>query len=299
MPPATAAGIAPTRSAQRRVRMNAAAAAADQFDAAFASGDIAAIEASSVHAAGVRIVDHPTESIYGLEGAVDSYRRLLRLKDPVVRHEPLATLGDSLALSHRRISAGGTRGGRFDVAEYQREEFVVVEPGVLIEIFGADRLGAAVACLYGRYAELLPDGPARRRATATAGAVAAMVAPPDLDRYGAALAPSVEFKDHRTVGFSAGRGATNLLRGFRSLLELAADVATRVDDVVCLEPGAMLLRWTVSGIDRRSGGAFESAFLLLWVFGPEGLIIHDETFDAAREVEALARFEALRVDPRG
>ena len=274
-------------------------AAATQFDAAFASGDIAAIEGSFVHSAGVRVVDHPTESVYGRAGAVDSYRRLLRLKDPVVRHEPLATLGDSLALFRRRISAGGTRGGRFDVADYQREEFVVFEPGVVIEIFGADRLGAAIACLYGRYAELLPDGPARDRAAATAGAVAAMVAPPDLDRYAAALAPSVEFKDHRTVGFSSGRGATNLLRGFRSLLELAEDVATRVDDVVCIEPGAMLLRWTTSGIDRRSGGSFEAAFHLLWVFGADGLIIHDETLDAEREAEALTRFEALRPDPRG
>jgi hypothetical protein len=109
-----------------------ATAATAQFDAAFASGDVAAIEA--VHATGVRVVDHPTESTYGRDGALESFRRLLRLKDPVVRHEPLATLGDSLGLFRRYISSGGTTGGRFDVADYQREEYVVVEPGVVIEI---------------------------------------------------------------------------------------------------------------------------------------------------------------------
>ena len=55
------------------------------------------------------------------------------------------------------------------------------------EIFAADRLGDAVARLYERYAELLPDGPARARAAATARSVAAVVAPVDLDqlRHGA------------------------------------------------------------------------------------------------------------------
>ena len=42
-------------------------------------------------------------------------------------------------------------------------------------------------------------------------------------------------------------GADKLLRGFASLLELATDVTTRVDDVLCLEPGAILLRWSTSG----------------------------------------------------
>jgi len=160
-------------------------------------------------------------------------------------------------------------------------------------LLAADRLGEAVVELYARHAATLPEGPLRARATATAGAIAAMVAPPDLGRYASALSPSVEFKDHRTVGFAAGRGADNLLRGFASLLELASNVTTRVDDVLCLEPGAMLLRWSTSGIDRRTGGAFESSFLLLWIFGADGRIAHDETFDAEREGDALARYDEL------
>ena len=133
----------------------------------------------------------------------------------------------------------------------------------------------------------------RPRAVGAAGAVTAMVAPPDLDRYASALAPDVAFVDHRTVGFASGRGADSLLRGFRSLLDLADDITTRVEDVLRLEPDAVLLRWTITGTDRASGGAFESEFLLLWVFGPDGRVSHDETFDANRAAEAAARFDAL------
>ena len=75
---------------------------------------------------------------------MESFRRLLRLKDPVVRHEPLATLGDSLGLFRRHISTGGSSGGRFDVADFEREELVVGEPGVVIEIFAGE-----MVCLLG------------------------------------------------------------------------------------------------------------------------------------------------------
>ena len=43
----------------------------------------------------------------------------------------------------------------------------------------------------------------------------------DLDRYGTALAPAVEFVDHRTLGLGSVRGAEGILRGSRALLELA------------------------------------------------------------------------------
>src|SRR2546425_12499947 len=58
------------------------------------------------------------------------------------------------------------------------------------EDFAADRLGDAVARLYERYADLLPDGPARVRAAATARAVVAGPGPgPPPPRPFAPLAP--------------------------------------------------------------------------------------------------------------
>ncbi len=77
------------------------------------------------------------------------------------------------------MSASGFAGGKFDVGAYERDEIILIEVDAQgrrrrLEVFAADRLGDAVARLYERYAELLPDGPARDRAAATARSVAAV-----------------------------------------------------------------------------------------------------------------------------
>src|SRR5215470_13561804 len=81
-----------------------------------------------------------------------------------------------------------------------------------VEQFGSNRLGDAVARLYERYAELLPEGPERARAAATARSVALSAGPVDPDRYAAALAPLVDYVDHRTIGLESTRGAEAFLR---------------------------------------------------------------------------------------
>ncbi len=96
---------APTSAVRRRVSPNAATLSTAAFDVAFAQGDAAAFAA--LLDAAVLVVDHPTESTYGRDGAVESYERLLRMQAPRLRHEPLATLGASLGLFRRRIAAGG------------------------------------------------------------------------------------------------------------------------------------------------------------------------------------------------
>ena len=165
----------------------------------------------------VEVVDHTTGATYDRQGALATWRSLLRARDPTYRHEPLATLGDSLALCRQSMSASGFAGRTFDVGAYESEQIVLIEVDAQgrrrrAEVFAADRLGDAVARLYERYAELLPDGPERTRAAATARSVAAMLGPFDLDRYATAFAPDVEFVDHRTVGFGSARGAEALLR---------------------------------------------------------------------------------------
>src|SRR5262249_62032903 len=57
-----------------------------------------------------------------------------------------------------------------------------------VEVFAGDRLRAAVVRLYERYAELLPAGPARERAAATARSAAPLVGPFDPDRHATAYA---------------------------------------------------------------------------------------------------------------
>ena len=293
-------GALAPQTVRRRVRANAATANGTRITAAIVASDHVAAERELGES--FQAVHHPTGLTYDRAGLIETVRNFARSKGASVRRDVLATLGDTLGLARQSMSIDSAENDAWSSGAAELETLMLEEVDHTGrrhrgEIFAADHLGDAVARLYACYAALLPDGAAQQRASVTAGAIAAMVAPPDLDHYAAALAPSVEFKDHRTVGFASGRGATMLLRGFRSLLELATDVATRVDDVVALEPGAMLLRWTTFGTDRRSGGTFESSFLLLWIFGADGLIVRDETFDAGRETEALARFDELTRAP--
>ncbi|HEV7732044.1 MAG TPA: nuclear transport factor 2 family protein [Candidatus Binatia bacterium] len=288
------AGAKRPRATLGRARSNAALRCIERYHAGIVARDVdALLRPLSPRLA---VIHHPTGTTYGAAGIEASWRAIFEAGEMPSRMETEATLGGSLALVRLFLATAGTPEGAVGPSENESLLLVAVdedELAIAVELFAADRLGDAVASLYGRYAERLPDGPACARAHATAAAIGAMVAPPDLDRYATALAPWVEFADHRTVGFSPGRGATKLLRGFRSLLELATDVATRVDEVVRLEPDAILLRWTTSGTDRGGGGAFESQFLLLWVFGSDGLIVHDETFDAERDADAGERFDDL------
>src|SRR5262249_41032414 len=135
-------------------------------------------------------VEHVTGATYGRPGMLLTLRSLRKARDPSYRHEPLATLGTSLALCRLSTAASGYAGRAFDVAAYDKEELLVIEADASerrrwAESFAADRLGDAIVRLYERYAEGLPSGPARDRATATAHAVGATHGPLDIDRHAA------------------------------------------------------------------------------------------------------------------
>jgi len=281
---------------ERRVRSNAATAFLARYDAAVAARDTDAFP--TLLADGYEVVDHTTGVTWDRQGDLASFRAFVRARDPRCRHEPLATLGDSLALCRESLSASAFAGRTFDVGAYEREVIDLVEldaqgPGRRVEQFAPDCLGDAVALLYERYAELLPDGPAHARAAATARSAAALLGPPDIDRWAATLAPAVEFVDHRLLGFGSTRGAEALLRGLRTLFEVAEDLAPRVDDILSLRSDAFLVRWTTSGTVRVSGGAFEWDLLVLWVFGADGLLTRWEQFEVEDDASALARFDEL------
>src|SRR5262249_21432744 len=162
------------------------------------------------------------------------------------------------------------------------------------EVFAADRLGDAVGQLYERYAGLLPAGPARDRAAATARSVATLLGSFDLERWAPAIAADVQFVDHRSlVGFGSMRGAQAMLRVVATNFEVADDVVVRCDQVIAAEPDALLVRSTISGKARVGGGAYEREIVRLCRFGPDGLLTHNELFDVGREAGALARFDEL------
>ncbi len=285
----------PARSS-RRVRANAATAHAAREDAAFAARDGDAF--ATLFADDVEVVDHPNGARHDRLEYLTSLGRLLRTQDLTRRHEPLATLGDALALCRLSLSSGGIARGNFDVGAYEAERINLFEVDAQGrcrrgEFFADNRLGDAVARLYERYADLLPDGSARARAAATARSVAVMLAPGDLDRYRTAIAPTIEFFDHRLVGSGYARGAEQFLHRIRVLAETSANTDMRSDDILDLRSDAFLLRRITSGTDRSSGGTYERHLLVLEVFGADGLVVRSERFEADHEAEALARFDEL------
>src|SRR5262249_25389402 len=112
----------------------------------------------------------------------------------------------------------------------------------------------------------------------------------ELDAYHAALAPDCEFVDHRTIGFPVARGADQVMRG---IVDLATNVATRVDDILRLETGALLVPRADLGTHRASGDAHETRLLLLYTFGADGRATRNEDFGADDGDAALARFDEL------
>src|SRR5262249_42335543 len=159
----------------RRVRLNAATAHAARAEAAIAARDADAF--SAMYADDSESVDHTTGATLDRRGILGSFRALLKAGNPTLVREMLATLGDSLALWRERMSASGVAGGAVDVGPHEREDLILCDVDAQgrhrrSEVFAPDHLGDAVVRLYERYAELLPEGPARARAAAIARSVA-------------------------------------------------------------------------------------------------------------------------------
>ncbi len=277
----------------RRVQPNAATAMLARLHAHLAARNFDAV--TELSREDMQSIGHPSGSSYGREAIVASLRLLFRSRDPHFECEPLATLGDFLVLARRRTSASGG-GGRYDVGVYQNDalELVEVDESGKVsrtEVFAADKLGAAVARLYERYAEMLPEGPACDRAVTTAHTVAFMLTRSLDHRPEDVMAPDLEAVDHSSVGNISARGGEYVSRWFGAWEELAEDRTSHVEEVLALSADALLRRSTTSGTVRASGGAFESSFLALSVFGPDGRQTRIETFDVGHEAQALARFD--------
>src|SRR5262249_35920382 len=88
-------------------------------------------------------------------------------------------------------------------------------------------------------------------------------------------------------------GATQHLDGMRSIFDLSSEVGIRTDDILGLHPNGLLVRWAQFGTARTGGGAYERSFLLLSLFGPDGLVTRQELFAMDSVVAALARFNEL------
>ena len=292
--PPSAESPAPARPIRRRVRTNDAITYAARLEAVMAARDSDAL--SSLFDEDFEYVDHPAGLETGRDGIIETFARLIQASDSFVfRNEPLAALGDSLGLYRGTISVPGIVLDGLPFGALETEFAVLTQTNgsgraVRSEVFAADKLGDAIARLYERHAALLPDGPEKTLATSIARTVAAMLGPPDLDRWAAVFAPDVELVDLRNVGFETQRGADAVRRAIGVLFALAEDLTARVDDVLGLRPDALLVSWTMTGIDRASGGTFARSLCLALSFGADGRLTRSEQTDVSRADEALARF---------
>src|SRR5262249_1534686 len=150
-----------------------------------------------------------------------------------------------------------------------------------------------LARLYARYAERLPEGPVRARATQIAHTVAVLLQQTDLSVWATVFSPTVEFVDARTVGMGRVRGVTAVVRGMRALFDLHEGTKFRVDAVLGLDADELLVRWTHLGNLRSSGGAFERPLCVLFRFAADGRLAYWEQFEGDHPGEALAGFDAL------
>ena len=164
------------------------------------------------------------------------------------------------------------------------------------EVFAADRLGDAIARLYERYAELLPDGPERERAAATARSLGTMLTAPRRSR-------ARRGGDRAQLRVRRPPAPEHLVDARRRRVPRApARLAERSPPTSSSErtraswrsePSALLIRRMHSGTERVGGGAYERPFLVLFATDADGRLARAEWFDADREAEALARFDAL------
>ncbi|MFI5315625.1 MAG: nuclear transport factor 2 family protein [Myxococcota bacterium] len=292
-----AAESAPARVLPR-VRPNAATANAARMDAAVEARDFEAFR--SLLRDDAEAVYHPTGTRYEESRALEGYRVIVETEGASLRHEPLASQGDSLALSRVSLSIPSGSEDSFIASHgaVDSDSFLVTQVDTvglrrLSEFFATDRLGDAIVRLYELYAESLPEGEARNAGERVARSMRAMFDAPELERLAEAFGPGIELVDRSSLGMWSARGMAAALEHFRTLAEVASNVAFREYEILRLEPRAALVRRTHSGIDRANGGAYETRLVLLMLFGGDGLLVRVEWFDADREAEASARIDAL------
>ena len=154
----------------------------------------------------------------------------------------------------------------------------------------------AIARLYERYAEILPEGSERARAAATARSVAAMTGFLDHDRMAAAVAPAIEVVDHSCRAPLASRSRAELANSSKR----ASASAPLVRSSKRASPGGV-----GRGVELGAGGVrypdFDSSALHPLAGSHSTSIeaaapMHDPADRAAAETELCERHAAMGAD---
>src|SRR5262249_18390675 len=222
-------------------------------------------------------------------------RSTLPAQSLVLGDEPLATLGEWLALTHWTGSFSGMPDNTVaDWGEISLDTYLcvqVADTGHLtrMEFFDSDQFGDAIVRLYELGAAELPPG----RSV--------------LNRRGSALtemgwdvgrdfSPDVVMVDHRRFAFGTVRGPAAIGHAIEEHLKLFGDIDDRIVDVIALDTDALVVKRLIVATDREGGGAIERSYTPLY-FMPHGRFTHVELFDSDDVVAALARLDELRAEP--
>jgi hypothetical protein len=283
---------------RRRVRASAATRAVERFAETILARD--GDQLRQLFTDDLQIVHHPTGATYGRREMLGTWRSIFKAERLAYRHEVLAALGERLALSRHVISLEGlTEQHLASFGSAEVDEVGVFEVDAqghveAIEIFAPDRLRSALARLYERWGESLPEGAARTRAVTIARTVASWSLPFDSEAFlGSPIAATFRSVDHRILGTWTAPGPEQWKAHLRTQASLTDGFAMRDDDVLALEPDGLVARQTFFGIDRGSGETFENVVITSCVFGDDGLFVRGDTFEPDRAAEAVEHFERL------
>ena len=261
---------------RRVVRHNRATMCLARWAAAMRTGDTNAVLAA--HAPGYINVHHRMQDTLTLDQQRDT--ELDVAGHAMVEVQALASLGERHALHRMHMgwaydSLGNVVGPADGEAGEVAYDLLLVSQtdhtgaNVRTDMFEAEHLAEALACLLEHWAEDELTGTARRRALqSAAGSFAEAINRRDWDAYRAQFADDVVLIDHTPVSAGEIRGSAAVRDWTRQFTEAAEGTQVLLVDVLAFTPDAALVRSVVSG--SLQGGPFDLAWDIAARFGPDG-----------------------------
>jgi len=292
-------------AAVRRIRHNLATACMARWAAAMRIGDTSAVLAA--HAPGYINVHHRVQDALSFADQRDEELEIAGRS--TVETEVLATLGDRHALHRVRMEwsddtlqprsepARGLAGDvTYDLLLVSRTD----RDGADLhdDMFEAEQLALAVACLVERWAddELGGDDRARAMQWAEGWHYAETINAHDWERRESQLSNDIVLIDHRPATVGDLRGSAAVTDWERTAVEAADRISVQLLDILALTENATLVRGVTTGSVHE--GSFEIRSLIAASCGPDGRFDRLEYFAEDHPAAAWAAFERMeRVVP--
>jgi len=261
---------------RRVVQHNHATMCLARWAAAMRTGDTNAVLAA--HAPDYINVHHRMQDTLTLDQQRDT--ELDVAGHAMVEVQALASLGERHALHRVHMgwaydSLGNVVGPADGEAGEVAYDLLLVSrtdhtgANVRTDMFEAEHLAEAIACLLQRWAEDELTGDARRRALqSAAGSFAEAINRRDWDAYRAQFADDVVLIDHTPVSAGKIGGSEAVTDWTRQFVEAADGTQVLLVDVLAFTPDAALVRSVVSG--SLQGGPLDLAWDIAARFGPDG-----------------------------